>query len=202
MVKVAVFASGSGTNAEELIKYFKNTECIEVSVIVSDNLDAFVLQRAKKFNIPSLYIPGRMLDSADIFSAMLSSFEVDFIILAGWLKLIPAGLIKDYEDKIVNIHPALLPKYGGKGMYGNHVHKAVIAAGEQTSGITVHYVNERYDEGNIIAQIHCAVSENDTPESLAEKIHKIEHAYYPTICETVIKDKFQLRNSKSDGVKN
>ncbi len=188
MVKIAILASGSGSNAEELVKYFKGSDKFEVCLIISNNKNAFVLDRAKRLVIKSLYLSRKT--SEEEFLGALQQHDIDFIILAGWLSLIPASLLRVYKNKIVNIHPSLLPKYGGKGMYGDRVHRAVIEANESESGISIHYVNEKYDEGELIAQFKCEVSADDTADSLAQKIHKLEHAHYPAVCEATMQSLF------------
>ncbi len=182
--KIAIFASGSGTNAEEIIKYFQNHEHIEISLILSNNPDAYVLQRAKNHQIPQFVFTREMFYKEKIVDEVLSS--IDFIVLAGFMWLIPERLIKNFDNKMVNIHPALLPKYGGKGMYGSHVHEAVVKNKDKESGITIHWVNPAYDEGNIIFQAKCKVDPSDTADDVANKIHKLEYAHYPKIIEQVI----------------
>lgn len=184
--KIAIFASGSGTNAEEIIKYFQNHENIEISMILSNNPKAFVLQRAEKHKIPhhvftrNEYYKERKVDE------ILKSGGIDFIVLAGFMWLVPERFVKNYPNRIVNIHPALLPKYGGKGMYGNFVHEAVKNNNEKESGITIHWVNESYDEGNIIFQAKCTLNSDDTPDDIASKVHKLEYLHYPKVIEKVV----------------
>lgn len=186
MKNIAVFASGSGTNAQKIIDHFKAGTVAHVVLVVTNNPTAFVLERAKKAHIPTLLIDKKtFLQSAHLLDE-LKKHEIDFIVLAGFLWLIPAYLIKAYPGKIVNIHPALLPKYGGKGMYGDKVHEAVIQNKETESGITIHYVNEYYDEGQVIFQAKCPVYLSDTPQTLAKKIHQLEHTYFPTTIEAVL----------------
>lgn len=182
--KIAIFASGSGTNTEEIIKYFQNHERIEISLILSNNPDAFVLQRAKNHQIPQFVFTREMFYKEKIVDEVLN--DIDFIVLAGFMWLIPERLIKNFNNKMVNIHPALLPKYGGKGMYGSHVHEAVVKNKDKESGITIHWVNPAYDEGNIIFQAKCKVDPSDTVDDVANKIHKLEYAHYPKIIEQVI----------------
>ena len=186
MVKLAIFASGSGTNAEQIIRHLQNNKKMKISLILSDKADAFVLQRAKNHNIKSIVFTKQELNDSDIVTNQLKKNEIDFIVLAGFMIKVPDKILAMYPDKIVNIHPALLPKHGGKGMYGMKVHQAVIDSKENKSGISIHYVNDKYDEGQIIFQTECSVNENDTPETLAEKIHKLEHEYYPRIIEEVV----------------
>ncbi len=184
--KIAIFASGSGSNAENIAQYFKGSDQVSIALIVCDNPKAFVLERAKKLNIPTVIINPLQLKDTDYMQSILNEYEIDFIVLAGFLKLIPTHLVKAYPDKIINIHPALLPKYGGKGMYGHHVHEAVVEAKEQETGITVHFVNEHYDEGQIIFQAKCQVSPKDTPDDVADKIHELEMEHFPKVIEDLI----------------
>ncbi len=187
MTNIAVFASGSGTNAENIIRYFSNNTSIKPALVISNKKDAYVLQRAEKLNVPAQYIPtSQFKNNPQHALQILKKYKIDFIVLAGFMILVPVDILKEYENRILNIHPALLPDYGGKGMYGQNVHKAVIAAGEKQSGISIHFVNEKYDKGKIIFQATCPVSENDDPESLAEKIHELEYEHYPPIIESVI----------------
>jgi len=186
MNRIAIFASGSGTNAQKLMEYFSNNKTAKVRIIMSNKPDAFVLERATKFSVPSkvfdrddLYRNGKVLRD-------LADMKIDYIILAGFLWLIPEEIINYFPGRIINIHPALLPDYGGKGMYGSRVHQAVIDNKEKESGISIHYVNEQYDEGDIIFQARCEVRVDDTPETLAERIHELEYRYYPEIVEKVI----------------
>jgi len=187
LLKIAVFASGAGSNAEKIITAGINCE---VSLIVCNKPGAGVLNIAANHQIPTLLTDKERFFNGDHFLPELQKHQIDFIVLAGFLWKIPVPLIQAYPKKIINIHPALLPKYGGKGMYGNKVHEAVIAAGEKESGISIHYVDEIYDHGEIIFQAACAVTENDTPETLAKHIHKLEHAHYPA----VIADLLQKQN--------
>lgn len=187
MRKIAIFASGSGTNAENIIKYFNNGEIGKVVLVLSENKNAFVLERAHKLNVSAFYFPLEDLKNGEILS-ILKRYSVDYIVLAGFLKLIPQSIIEEFPHKIVNIHPALLPKFGGKGMFGDNVHRAVIEAGESESGITIHFVNNNYDEGGIIFQAKCAVLPKDKPESLAQRIHQLEYEYYPKVIESLLKE--------------
>jgi phosphoribosylglycinamide formyltransferase 1 len=189
-MNIAIFASGNGTNAERIIEYFSGKPDVKVSLVLSNKKNAFVLQRAQKLNVPSFVFSAKELTETDTVENKLKEFNIDFIVLAGFLLMVPVSLIKKFPDKIVNIHPALLPKYGGKGMYGEYVHHAVIANGEIESGISIHFVNEKYDEGNIIFQTRCDVLKNDTSETLASRIHELEHKYYPLIIEKVLKEKY------------
>lgn len=185
MIRIAIFASGEGTNAQSFIDFFKGRSDITISLIVSGNPNAHVIQRAKDAGIPySVITRDGFYNTDDVVELLKKS--ADFIVLAGFMWMIPGNLIKAFQGKIVNIHPALLPQYGGKGMYGKHVHEAVIANKEKRSGITIHYVNEHYDEGKIIKQAECEVKESDTPEILADRIHKLEHKYYPSVVERLL----------------
>ncbi len=186
MIKIAIFASGSGTNAENIAKYFDNHLRARVDIILSNNPNAYVLERAKKLHIPAIVFTREQLYEDNTVLNLLKFRGIDFIALAGFLWKIPENIIKAYPQRIVNIHPALLPKYGGKGMYGNHVHKAVLEAGEKKSGITIHYVNENYDEGDIIFQTQCPVLPDDTVETLAQRLHQLEYEHYPRIIEQLI----------------
>ena len=188
MKNIAIFASGSGTNAENIIQYFKKNEKIEVKLVLSNKKDAYVLERAKNHNIPVIVFNRDTLYNTDDLIIILKEFSIDLIVLAGFLWLMPDNIIKTYPNKIINIHPALLPKYGGKGMYGMKVHETVINNNEKESGITIHYVNEFYDEGKIVFQTKCPVDETDTPDSLAEKVHELEYEYFPMIIEKLLSD--------------
>lgn len=186
MKKIAIFASGNGTNAKKIIDHFKQSHINEVSLIVCNNSCAGVLLIAGEENIPVLLVEKNEFQ-ADGYIKELITARIGFIVLAGFLWKLPGLLIKTFGGKIINIHPALLPAYGGKGMYGNAVHEAVLKAGEKQSGITIHYVDEIYDHGKIIFQATCPVEENDTAESLAKKIHALEHLYYPVEIEKLLK---------------
>lgn len=186
MRKIAIFASGAGTNAENLIKYFSNRNSAAVSIVLSNKREALVLKRAEALGVRSLFFDRSDLYENGRVEGYLSEFNIDFIVLAGFLWLIPAEILRRFDRRIINIHPALLPKYGGKGMYGERVHEAVIANKEKESGITIHYVNQKYDEGDIIFQAACSVEPNDTPATLASKVHRLEYEYYPAITENII----------------
>ena len=188
MKNIAIFASGSGTNAENIIKYFSNRITAKVSLILSNRKESFVLKRAAAHNVPSLfferddfYIRGKVLNE-------LVSHGIDFIVLAGFLWLVPGNILKMYDRRTINIHPALLPAYGGRGMYGDRVHRAVLANGDSESGITIHYVNECYDAGDIIFQARCRVEPGDTPDTLAARVHELEYRYYPEVVERLIQE--------------
>ncbi len=184
--KIALFASGSGSNVENIVRYFAEKRTAEFPLILSNKQDAFVHERAKKLGIPSVtFSRDEFADGCEIVS-LLKKYEVDFVVLAGFLLKISMPILEAYPDRIINIHPALLPKFGGKGMYGHHVHQAVVDAGETQSGITIHYVNEQYDEGNVIFQATCEVANDDTPDTVAEKVHALEYLHFPKIIEDVI----------------
>jgi formyltetrahydrofolate-dependent phosphoribosylglycinamide formyltransferase len=185
--RMAIFASGAGTNAEKIIAHLKNHSCIEVSLVVCNKPGAGVLAIASANSIPTLLIEKERFFRGDTYLPELSAYGINFIVLAGFLWKIPDALIAAYPDQIINIHPALLPKYGGKGMYGMKVHEAVIAAGEKESGITIHYVNEHFDEGKPIFQASCPIEPNETPESLAQKIHALEHRHFPEVIADLLK---------------
>ncbi len=186
MKKLAIFASGSGSNAENIVKYFLKNEEICIPVIISNKKDAYVHERAQKLGIPSFTFSKKEFEETDLVPDTLKSYEIDWIILAGFLLKVPENLLKTYPNRIINIHPALLPKFGGKGMYGSHVHEAVVAAREKESGITIHYVNENYDEGKTIFQATCEVLSSDTADDVAEKVHALEYEYFPKIIEQAI----------------
>lgn len=188
MTNIAIFASGSGTNAENIIKYFSNKNSARVRLVLSNKPDAMVLRRAERLGIDSCFFDYNDLYVSSKVLSSLKNHDIDFIVLAGFLWLIPSEIINNYECRIVNIHPALLPLYGGKGMYGDSVHKAVIAKGEKESGITIHYVNEQYDSGSMIFQARCPVFPGDTHETLASRIHKLEYEHYPRVIENLVKE--------------
>lgn len=186
MNKIAIFASGAGSNAQKIIDHFHTSSVAEIALIVSNKPEAGVLKIAARENIPTLIIEKEKFFHGNGYVDELQQQSIDFIVLAGFLWKIPLSLIKAYPGKIVNIHPALLPAYGGKGMYGNFVHQAVITNKEKESGISIHYVDEHYDHGDLIFQARCPVYENDTAESLAQRIHGLEHAHYPRVLEKLL----------------
>lgn len=188
MKKIAILASGEGTNAERIIRYFSEKRTAEVALVITNKTQAGVLKRTEKLNVPSLIITAREFADGEALKA-LHRYNIDFIVLAGFLLKVPDTILHDYPNKIVNIHPALLPKFGGKGMYGARVHEAVIAAGEKESGITIHYIDAHYDEGNTIFQATCPVLPDDTPDTLAARVHQLEYKYFPQIIEAVIPGK-------------
>ena len=187
LIHISIFASGAGSNAQKIINHFAASQNIKIALIVCNKPGAGVLQIAEQSGIPSILIEKERFFNGDNYLPELAKHKIDFIVLAGFLWKIPVALIHTYPKKIINIHPALLPKYGGKGMYGSKVHEAVIAAGEIESGITIHYVDEVYDHGEIIFQATCEIVENDTAASLAQKIHVLEHENYPGVIANLIK---------------
>ncbi|MDL2262097.1 phosphoribosylglycinamide formyltransferase [Bacteroidales bacterium OttesenSCG-928-I21] len=185
-VNIALFASGSGTNVENIYNYFLNKENINISCVLCNKPDAYVLERAKKLGLDSLVFSREDFKNSNIIPNYLDSKSISLIILAGFLWLIPEHLINKYPNRIINIHPALLSKYGGKGMYGMAVHKAVFDNKEKQSGITIHYVNSNYDEGDIIFQKKINIETSDTPESIAQKVHSLEYEYFPKVIEDLV----------------
>lgn len=185
MKRIAIFASGEGTNTQHLIDYFKGTN-VKIALILCNNPKANVLNRARNSGIPALLINKEEFYNGDNVLKRLAAEKIDLIVCAGFLWKIPDTLLQAYPGKIVNIHPALLPKFGGKGMYGMHVHKAVIETGEKESGITIHYLNEHYDEGKIIFQAACKVKKEDTPQTLAQKVQELEHKYFAKTIEQLL----------------
>lgn len=186
MKNIAIFASGSGTNAENIIQYFKDNPEIQVKLLLSNKKEAYALERAARHGVDTMVFNRDDFNNSDRVLEKLKAEAIDFIVLAGFLWLIPENIIEAYPGKIVNIHPALLPKYGGKGMYGSRVHQAVIDAGEKETGITIHYVNPRYDEGLIIYQAKCRVAPDDDAESLARKVHELEYRDFPKVIENLL----------------
>ena len=183
---IAIFASGSGSNAESIINYFSKKTDIDVTLIVSNKSDAYVLTRAKNHNLDTLILDKAHFNSDKKMLDNLSKYNIDFIVLAGFLWLVPAYLVKAFPHRIINIHPALLPDYGGKGMYGKRVHQAVFDNNERTSGMTIHYVDEHYDEGHIIFQEKVELQASDTPDIIAQKVLELEHRHYARIIESII----------------
>jgi len=186
MRNIAIFASGSGTNAENIIKYFSTGNSAKVTLVLSNRREAFVLKRATALDVNTVFFDRADLYNKDTVAGYLLESNIDFIVLAGFLWLIPEKILNIFNRRIINIHPALLPSYGGKGMYGEKVHEAVIAAGDRESGITIHYVNSFYDEGDIIFQARCKIEPGDTPETLASKIHALEYKYFPEVIEKLV----------------
>lgn len=180
MIRLAILASGSGSNAEKIMEHFQHSSKAEIALVASNKADAFVLQRAGKFGVPTFTFTRKEMD-AGLLLEKLKAEKIDWVILAGFLLKIPDELTRAFPDHMVNIHPALLPKYGGKGMYGSFVHEAVKASGDTETGITIHLVNEHYDEGKIIFQASTPVTAADTPETIADKVHALEHAHFPRV---------------------
>ncbi|WP_269241290.1 phosphoribosylglycinamide formyltransferase [Flavobacterium limnophilum] len=185
MKKIVIFASGSGTNAENIMKHFKNKNTGTVVSVFTNNPKAFVIERAKNFQVPTEIFTKEELTEGKVLQK-INALQPDLIVLAGFLLKFPENIVAQYPDKIINVHPALLPKYGGKGMYGSNVHKAIVENKEKETGITIHYVNENYDEGNIIFQKKVTVLITDTPEVVAEKIHALEQQYFPAVIENLL----------------
>lgn len=187
MKRIAIFASGSGSNAQRIVEYFEDNNEIEVSLILTNNENAYVLERASALEVPAYVFDREMFYNSNQVCDILKKIGIDYIVLAGFLWLIPDNILEGWPNHIVNIHPALLPKFGGKGMYGDKVHNAVIEAGEKETGITIHYVNEKYDEGAVIFQESFDISPDDTPDSIAEKIHVLEHEHFPVVIDDLLK---------------
>ena len=185
-MNIAIFVSGSGTNCENLIKYFADHASIKPALVVSNKQDAYALVRAERLGVPTAVTPKADLNNPDVMLPLLEKYDIGFIVLAGFLPLVPNFLIDAYPHKIINIHPALLPKYGGKGMWGHHVHEAVKAAGETETGMTIHWVTPVCDAGEIIAQFRVALSPDDSVDDIAEKEHQLEMKYFPKVVEDVI----------------
>jgi len=186
MKNIAIFASGSGTNAENIIRYFSNRTSARVCLVLSNRREAYVHKRAASFNVPSVFFDRNDFYENGKVLKLLKAYDVDFVVLAGFLWLVPPGILQEYSNRIVNIHPALLPGYGGKGMFGDRVHEAVIRSGDRQSGITIHYVNSNYDEGDIIFQAVCPVNDGDTPADLASRIHALEYMHFPVVIEELV----------------
>jgi phosphoribosylglycinamide formyltransferase-1 len=184
-IKIALFASGSGSNAENIVNYFSGNTNFAFPIIISNKKDAYVHERAKLLQIPSVTFSREDFLTGEPVLDLLKEQEIDCIVLAGFLLRVPDVLITAYPDKIVNIHPALLPKYGGKGMYGHYVHEAVAASGDVESGITIHYIDAHYDEGSIIFQAKCSVLPTDTADMIADKVHALEYEYFPKIISEI-----------------
>jgi phosphoribosylglycinamide formyltransferase 1 len=186
MINIAILASGSGSNAQKIIEYFKDSQEIRVKILLSNNKNALALERAKNFGIPTLIFDKISFRETDQIVNELKNQGVSWVILAGFMWLIPQNLVNAFPNRIINIHPALLPLFGGKGMYGHFVHEAVIAAKEKETGISIHFVNEHYDEGQIIFQAKCTVEPHDTAESVAKKVQILEHEHFPAVIENLI----------------
>lgn len=186
MTNVAIFVSGSGTNCENIIRYFKDSEEVKISLVLSNKADAYALVRAKNLNVPTAIMNKNDFNDREKMMTLMKEYEIEFIVLAGFLLIVPDFLIEAYDRRMINIHPALLPKYGGKGMYGHHVHEAVKAAGETETGMTVHYVSNVCDGGEIIAQFRTPLSPDDTPDDIAHKEHLLEMEHFPRVIEEII----------------
>lgn len=185
-VNIAIFVSGSGTNCENLIRYFKDSSRVNVALVVSNKSDAYALVRAEQLGVPTIVLPKPELNNTEVTMPVLERYAIDFIVLAGFLPIVPDFIVEAFPRRIVNIHPSLLPKFGGKGMWGHHVHEAVKAAGETETGITIHYVSNVCDGGEIIAQFRTALLPSDTSDDIAEKVHQLEMAHFPAVVEQVI----------------
>lgn len=196
--RVSIFVSGSGSNAEVLYKYFQNSEQIDIISVISNRKEAGIFDRSLNWDIPVTYCSNSEFDNGHILD-LLAKDRIDYIILAGFLKKVPLSLIDKYENNILNIHPALLPEYGGKGMYGIHVHQAVKANNEAETGITIHLVDKDFDSGKIIFQKTCSISSNDSPEDIARKVQTLEHQYYPIVIEQYIT---QTNNEQNNHISN
>ena len=186
MVNIAIFVSGGGTNCENLIRHFEHSETVNCALVVSNKPDAYALVRAERLGVPTIVLPKAQLNTPDETLPLLQKYGIDFIVLAGFLPLVPAYLIDAFPRRIINLHPALLPKFGGKGMWGHHVHEAVKAAGETETGMTVHYVTPVCDSGEIIAQFRTPLSPSDTVEDIAEKEHQLEMEHFPKVVEEIL----------------
>lgn len=185
-MNIAIFVSGSGSNCENIIRYFAHNDHIQVSLVISNKADAYALQRAKNLNVPAVVLSKKDLQQQDIMMPLLQQYDIQFIVLAGFLVMIPDYLIEAFDHRMINLHPALLPKYGGKGMWGHHVHEAVKAAGETETGMTVHYVSNVCDGGEIIAQFSTPIDPDDTPDTIAAKEHELEMRHFPQVIEQLI----------------
>ena len=187
-MNLAIFVSGSGTNCENIIRYFSGSDSVSVALVVSNRPDAYALVRAEKLGVPTAVVPKAQLNDPEVMLPLMRRYDIGFIVLAGFLPLVPDFLIDAFPRRIVNIHPALLPKYGGKGMWGHHVHEAVKAAGETETGITIHYMTPVCDSGEIIAQFRTALFPEDTPETIADKVHALEMRHFPEVLADLISD--------------
>lgn len=194
-INIAIFVSGGGTNCENLIQYFKEKTWVKTTLVVSNRPDAYALVRAASHNVPTTVVNKEKLNDPDVMLPLLEQYRVDFIVLAGFLPLIPDFLIEAFPRKIINLHPALLPKYGGKGMWGHHVHEAVKTAGETETGMTVHYVSNVCDGGEIIRQFRVVLTPDDTADDIAEKEHQLEMAHFPAVVEEVLREQFTVHSA-------
>jgi phosphoribosylglycinamide formyltransferase-1 len=186
ITRIAIFASGQGSNALNIVNHFKTNSRFEITFVLANKFDAKVLEHARKENVKTFYFENQKVEDGCFITELCKEYAIDFIVLAGYLRKIPVELIQHYPEKIINIHPALLPKYGGAGMYGNNVHLAVLKNREPETGITIHFVNEEFDSGRIIAQFRCRLNTSDTLEDVQRKIHQLEQSYFPTVIEKTI----------------
>lgn len=186
ITNVAILASGNGSNAENIARYFMSIPTVKISLIMTNNLKAFVLQRARNLGIPCAYFSKEFWQDGTVVLNLLQTYHIDFVVLAGFLAKIPDIILQTYPQRMVNIHPSLLPLHGGKGMYGDRVHEDVLRCGDKESGITIHYTSEVYDAGQIIAQYRCEVKTDDTPDTLATRVHALEYEYYPKVIERLL----------------
>ncbi|MBO7599232.1 MAG: phosphoribosylglycinamide formyltransferase [Bacteroidales bacterium] len=188
MWNVTIFASGSGTNAENIFNYFKDSKLVRIGLLITDNPKAFVIERCRRHSVPCLVLSKRLIDDTDFMLGVLRDFRTNFVVLAGYIKLVPDYIVTAFDQRIVNIHPSLLPKHGGKGMYGSRVHQSVLDSGDKESGITIHFIDNDYDRGSVIFQAKCPVLPDDTADTLAQRVHALEYEYYPKVIEdTIIK---------------
>lgn len=188
MWNVTIFASGSGSNAENIFNYFKDSKLVRVGLLITDNPKAFVIERCRRHSVPCLVLSKRLIDDTDFMLGVLRDFRTNFVVLAGYIKLVPDYIVTAFDQRIVNIHPSLLPKHGGKGMYGSRVHQSVLDSGDKESGITIHFIDNDYDRGSVIFQAKCPVLPDDTADTLAQRVHALEYEYYPKVIEdTIIK---------------
>lgn len=185
-IKLAVFASGGGTNCENIIRYFKDSDKVKVALVVANKVGIPALEKAERFGVPTRVLPKADLNREDVTLPLMKEYSIDFIVLAGFLLVIPDFLIREYDRRIINLHPALLPKFGGIGMYGHHVHEAVKAAGETETGMTVHWVSAKVDGGGIIAQFRTPINPDDTPDDIAAKEHVLEMEHFPHLIEEIL----------------
>lgn len=192
-IKLAVFASGGGTNCENIIRYFKDSDKVKVALVVANKVGIPALEKAERFGVPTRVLPKADLNRKDILLPLMKEYSIDFIVLAGFLLVIPDFLINEYDHRIINLHPALLPKFGGIGMYGHHVHEAVKAAGETETGMTVHWVTPKVDGGAIIARFRTPISPDDTPDDIAAKEHLLEMEHFPRVIDEILCEIFPDR---------
>ena len=191
MVNIAIFVSGGGTNCENIIKYFERSEKVRIVLVVSNKASAGAIARAERLGVPAIVVPKAKFNDPEVILPLLDEYSVDFIVLAGFLLVVPGFLIDEYDHRMINLHPALLPKYGGMGMYGHHVHEAVKAAGEKETGMTVHWVSRDVDGGEIIAQFSTPIGPEDTPDDIAAKEHVLEMEHFPQVIEGIVSALFQ-----------